>query len=140
MSTPNIERFNEYTARIFAALYEAFPEEKAISAPAMLGIDMDEYPHPIDWPRELQIFDATLRWLEKAEYIWCKGGIQLGTIAVLSPKGLEALRATPTSLERGEPIGEALAAAIRSGSIEAAKGLVTRALTHVYGLVHQSFF
>jgi len=135
----NIERFNQYTARVFADLYEAFPERKALTPKALIEIDPEDFPNPSDMPPEVHFLDETLRWLERAGYIWSDGHIDLGTRAVLTPKGLEVLRCVPSTVDSTESVGEQIHRAIRAQTIDAASALIPRALTLGYTLVQQGF-
>lgn len=139
MNTSNIERFDEITGKVLAALYQAFPVPTNLKAadfvePAycfdeILGADM---PAP-----EAEFFIACVHWLAEAGYLRLKGdnyGIILE--AVLTAKGLETLKAVPKSLEDSQSIGERLVEATRSGVMDQVRDLSNSALKRGIALTY----
>lgn len=104
-------------------LYSTFPSPSFVS-PTDYVEHYDES-NPIS--REVAFLNDTLCWLQQAGYISFNqirqntGG---ASGAVLTAKGLEALRAVPQSLSSKASLGERLAGQAKSGSGEAIKALV----------------
>ncbi|AMV48169.1 hypothetical protein [Paraburkholderia caribensis] len=128
----NIEKFDELAANVFAKLYENFPVRVSLFENTF-EYDLS-YQRSADGgaifnaPTDYAFFTDTLKWLRMAGYIdfsssasgpW--GG------AVLTAKGLEVLKATPTSISPSQPMGDYLAQGIRSG----AKVAVSKGITYV---------
>ena len=101
----NMELFNGITGKVFAVLYQNFPKETVIKSSSFLEdfIDQNDFDGAFDMP-EMTI--ATLKWLDKAGYIWLQEPQYYGGeyTAILSPKGLEALKSIPDSI--GKTLGE----------------------------------
>ncbi len=118
MAQSNIDLFDDYVAKIFSKLYENFPKPIYLS------------PDELTEKEEDRVFcRCTLEWLEEAGYIWCPTKIDMGVDAVLSSKGLEALKAIPESLEGKHSIGEGLVNSVKEGAKETAKILVKEGLS-----------
>ncbi|MBF0249943.1 MAG: hypothetical protein HQL35_04855 [Alphaproteobacteria bacterium] len=141
MTEPNIDLFNRYTAIIFADLYKAFP----------VGIKLEpcdivvQYPPPKEMPDislEVQtaICAGTIQWLEGAGYIKIANtnrrlsGNLTFTNVVLTVKGLEVLKGMPDSL--GNPAGEQLLSAMKTGGAEAGKTLISLAITSAWAALY----
>ncbi|NAN55260.1 hypothetical protein EX349_29140 [Pseudomonas protegens] len=128
----NIEQFDEYTGRIFAHLYENFPVPVSLSPRNFLdcgsiSISADEYVYTTD---EAKIFLATAKWLVMTGYIHSKGEKKSYiSEAVLTAKGLEILKATPSSVVGGPSLGDKLATAAKEEGREALRSLVSEALS-----------
>lgn len=129
----NIEQFDEYAARIFALLYEAFPVPRDIDALELSGRpDVDENGMPQE---EAEIAISTLHWLREAGYVWYENETGYGALnVVLSAKGLELLKVVPASLEGKTSIGERLRTVATAGSAEVGKKLIAIALTEGFRL------
>jgi len=133
MDRKNIDLFNEYTALIFARLYETFPLDQHFDPFKELGINEAEYQmcdKPL--PREVQVFYATITWLNQTGYIAGDGSEPWYFVGRLTAKGLEAMKAVPASIDCSEPIGEKLLEAVKDGSTEAGKNLVAKLLTAAF--------
>lgn len=129
----NIECFDLLTGRIFADLYDHFPIPHDLTNDEfvyfLLGKDPD---YPIeqmfdDQNAALEFFSATTQWLIDAGYISCEVRFSEGPRAVLTAKGLEALKSVPTSLS-GETLGAQLVEAARTGTVDQLKALAGDAI------------
>lgn len=131
MAVSNIEKFDDIASRIFAELYQSFPLPKTLST--------DDYlDNETQWDETFQeeflidcgeLFAATVTWLMNAGYftaVFSRSDQVEG--AVLTAKGLEVLRAFPSSLQSGPSIGERLAGAAKAGGAETMRGLLSEAL------------
>ena len=126
----NIDRFNECSAKLFAALYKAFPKPFDIDYFEWLGKEVFEAGDD-----ELEFCDATVRWLDEAGYIQVKAYSNDSAYnVVLSAKGLEALKVVPDSLRGKGSIGDALVNAVNDGMMAAAQQIVVKALTESFKL------
>ena len=116
----NIDLFETYTAAIFARLYEAFPLPCALDAQQISDCPgIDEF-GAMQKPAE--ICRATMGWLADSGYIRAAGATQYAmTGAVLTAKGLEALKATPEALSGKTPVGERIAQLVATGSMDLAR-------------------
>lgn len=131
----NIELFDEYAARIFADLYQAFPVRSNLDACKLSGHgDTDEYGRVLDERGEpsksFEIARATIEWLRDTGYV--RGGemnVRGMSQAVLTPMGLAVLKAAPVSLKAEETTGDRLSRLVRDGSYDAAKDILKSALT-----------
>lgn len=104
----NIDIFNECTAIIFAKLYDGFPNTTELD-PGRLSHSLhlekdltdDEFSEGF---RLNEIMENTIWWLGKTGYIdW--NGVSSGPIfesVVLTEKGLETMKSTPSSLSKGK--------------------------------------
>jgi len=136
----NIELFDEYTARILAMLYEAFPIRIALDAVEMSGAEIDDFGVPLGAlgkrSKSFEVCFATTQWLIDAGYIdhqgdngYCFGG------CVLTARGLEVLKSVPDSIQRKESIGEKIVCLIRSGSVDVAKEAAKAAISAGIGIL-----
>ncbi len=105
----NIELFNAIAGKIFADLYQNFPNEVEIDPYDFLK----ELINPEDYEGGCEIstnVDSTVRWLARAGYIWLSESkcMEQDHIATLAPLGLEILKSVPDSLESNESIGDKL--------------------------------
>jgi hypothetical protein len=130
MTKSNIELFDEYTGQVFAELYASFPMPCLVSA-IHLAPELPE-DGEIDYEahaNESKFIEATIYWLRDAGYISGRV-ISLGLMdAVLTSKGLEVLKATPSSLANGPSLGDQIKEAAKEGGKETMRGLVTEALS-----------
>lgn len=135
MTETNIEQFNRFTALIFAALYEGFPEPTFVTPEQTAGIEIDEQAPPWEWPKEATRFDDTIRWLRDAGYIWTGyDSFQLGASARLSPLGLECLQRTADEQADNSPtLGQRISEAVRDNAIDVAVKFTISALTAAGG-------
>jgi hypothetical protein len=129
VASSNIDKFDEYTALVFARLYETFPIRVNL-------FDHDVIPdtwkdgkfNPEAYDSDSELVRATIIWLKEAGYI--DGRISnLGLFeAVLTSKGLEVLKAVPSSLSTGPSLGERIADAVKEEGRETMRSLVSEAL------------
>jgi hypothetical protein len=130
MTATNIERFDELTGQVFGKLYTSFPipihlQSRHFIADSIWSNQSQQDPERV---QAVRMFYATVRWLASSGYLTfneTRDGIE---DAVLTAKGLEVLKATPSSLESGPSIGERLAATGKEGGKEILGGLVSEAL------------
>ncbi len=100
-----IESFNRCTAIIFDELYRSFPFRQEISSrslPASVFDDVKEDDYYDAFERSM-VFEKTAQWLVEAGYIWAEE-VREQKIqgAILSPKGLEVLKAISNKRTIGE--------------------------------------
>lgn len=127
----NIELFNRCVASVFSELYGKFP----------LPIDLHYNDLAIElWDDEIEeegayfdkyeIYAQSVSWLEKAGYIWLnKWDHHEAYGAVLSPKGLEALKVPESIKKPSKTLGAQIGQALEQGAMSSASGLVSQALT-----------
>lgn len=131
MSTANIEKFDEITGEVFAKLYENFPSPCLLKAADYVETPL-EFHEQLGFEvttKDAEFFFACIRWLESAGYITTKSENELYVAdALLTNKGLEVLRAVPSSLQGKASIGEQLSGGIAKGGKELARMLVSEAL------------
>ena len=139
MSEPeNIKQFNEYAERIFAKLYESFPNERAIMVSDAVGanIPYDQIPNYREWPPEWHTARATIWWLLDEGYFKGRKS-QVGAFpVVLSSLAWNTLN-LPSSLNPRRTWGELLVSGAKGAGSEAGKatvGLVMSALAAALGL------
>ncbi len=137
----NIDLFDEYTARIFALLYERFPVKQSLdvrelcghSAVNDFGIIVDERGRP---SRAFDIAMATVEWLGDNGYVRLDRNFGHGwTNVVLTAQGLEALSAVPESLASKESFGDRLVRFVREGAFGLAKEAAKAALAAAAGRI-----
>lgn len=132
MAVTNIERFDELTGRVLAALYAAFPLPVVLLPVKFVTVAerMDDFLGGAVASEETEFFAATVRWLAEAGYLRyqvCDPELVQGfTGAVLTAKGLELLKAIPDSL--GGSFGERLGEAVASEGREGLRALVSQVL------------
>ncbi|WP_322979280.1 hypothetical protein [Pseudomonas sp. C11] len=131
MTMSNIEKFDEITGEVFAKLYLNFPVPCLLRSAEYVA-NSTEYNEHIgaDVPtKEAEFFFASIRWLEDAGYIATKAENEFYVAeVVLTSKGLEVLRAMPSSLQGKASIGERLGDTAAKGGKEIARMLVSEAL------------
>lgn len=134
MTASNIERFDEITGLIFAALYKSFPVPTELSPMQLVGANLREPAK--DGLGTIQndnafFFVSCLEWLQAADYLVIGTSYEGGTYldCVLTAKGLEVLKAVPESLQQGPSLGEQLMDASKSGTKELVRGVVGQALS-----------
>ncbi|MGA9701124.1 hypothetical protein [Pseudomonas sp.] len=131
MTTQNIKRFDEYTGQIFAYLYQSFPVPTSIVPREFVDLETDGLAanKDDDINEEIRIFLATARWLVMSGYIHCREE-RLSYIreAVLTAKGLEILKRTPSSVEGGPSFGDRLSKAAKEEGRETMRSLVSEVL------------
>ena len=134
-----IEHFNRCTGLIFGELYRSFPLRADVTSdvlPAEIFDDIDEDDFDGAFER-LVVFQKTAQWLVQAGYIWAEDVRDSGLhSAVLAPKGLEVLKAVPSSLASERSLGEQIqhvtskgAYALLSKSVDAALAAGVRLAT-----------
>lgn len=141
MAMANIDLFDEYTAKIFAALYDAFPRKIVLDARILCGHegtdDFGQVVNPEGRPSaQFEVAMATIDWLRETGYIRADDSKAFGaTGAVLTASGLMVLKATPESLRpTAESIGEKLIRNVREGSLGAARETAKAAISAGVGL------
>src|SRR5215472_1332923 len=103
----NIQEFNEVTARVFAQLYQSFPDlvdidRKAIAV-AMGAEEQNWNGHMAESGRSLQaVISLTIGWLASEGYIKPFGDHPAARV-VLTTRGLSAMKAVPAGL--GQSVG-----------------------------------
>lgn len=135
----NIELFDEYTARILAELYEAFPRKTFLDARSICGHqNIDEFGQVLDPEGKpsahFEVAFATIDWLAETGYIRATDIRQFGARdAVLTAQGLLVLKASPESLTPTEAIGDKITRLVKAGSMglakEAAKAAISTGVT-----------
>lgn len=131
MAYSNIEKFDEIVGRVFSRTYVNFPVPVSLHVEFLVGegrgFDLlnGEMKALND---EGDFAFATVEWLVNAGFISASKNEQMLEFngAVLTIKGLEALKQIPGSLKAS--IGEEIDAAVRKGSIDASRTLVAKAL------------
>lgn len=103
----NIDLFNGITGKLFAELYQNFPQQTEIKPLSFLEDFIDKNDFEGSFKLEVMV-NATLIWLDKAGYIWLKKPEYYGESysAILSHKGLESLKLVPNSVEPQKTIGD----------------------------------
>jgi len=127
----HIESFNRCAAQIFSELYLAFPLRKNISSinlPEALFDDISDEDFGGVLERSV-VFQRTGEWLVEAGYIWAEK-VTDETIsgAVLSPKGLEILKAMPASISSDDTLGQRMGELLQRGSYDLLSKVVDKAL------------
>lgn len=130
MTSTNIEQFDLMVGQTLAHLYNSFPMPVNLSVSTFIGEDnmyLKESFTGAELTPEAEFAYATYAWLLSAGYIDGKPYFNEGiSDAVLSAKGLETLKAVPDSLQGS--LGERLADATKSNSLDVVKSLTTEAL------------
>ncbi len=131
MTTQNIKRFDEYTGQIFAYLYQSFPVPTSIVPREFVVRETIDLPtdEAADIDEEIRIFFATAKWLVMSGYIHCREEkLSYLRYAVLTAKGLEILKCTPSSVEGGPSFGDRLSKAAKEEGRETMRSLVSEVL------------
>ncbi|WP_409261164.1 hypothetical protein [Pseudomonas putida] len=120
MTTSNIQQFDEITGQVLGALYENFPVPRHLLITQFIkdGYTFDEQ-MAADMANERgEFFIACIEWLSDAGYLCFKDRSYGNGVmnAVLTAKGLEALKAIPASLTAGPSLGDQLVDATKSGT------------------------
>ncbi len=120
MTTSNIQRFDEITGQVFGALYECFPVPRHLIIEQFIedGYTFNEHMASDVANERGEFFIACVEWLAESGYLRFEiRSHGCGVLnAVLTAKGLEALKALPTSLSAGPSLGDRLVDATKSGS------------------------
>lgn len=120
MTTSNIQRFDEITGQVLGALYENFPVPRHLVIEQFIegGYTFDEHMGSDIANEQGKFFLACIDWLAEAGYLRFKDRSHgSGVInAVLTAKGLEALKAFPKSLSAGPSLGDQLVDATKTGT------------------------
>lgn len=129
VASSNIDRFDEYTALIFARLYATFPTRIDLNDLDVIPgawkdgeFDLDGYQLDAEFVR------ATILWLKDAGYIAGRPSNSGLFDAVLTSKGLEVLKAIPASLNSGPSLGDRITDAVKEEGRETMRSLVSEAL------------
>jgi len=131
MAVSNIDQFNEITGLVLAELYAKFPVPKSLIPekfvePATRWCDF----MCADIPSEdAEFFIATVRWLESTGYLTFKDCTQYyAQDVVLTAAGLEVLKASPSSLDKGPSFGQSITNAAKEGGKETLRATVSELL------------
>lgn len=120
MTASNIQKFDEITGQIFGALYQSFPVAKDLPLEEFVedGITIDDFLECEVVNENGKFFFACVEWLAESGYLRFKEKQDPAgfTHAVLTSKGLEALKAVPASLATSASLGEQLVDATKSGA------------------------
>lgn len=157
MSEPeNIQEFNLIVATLFNDLYLAFPRRITVLPAKYLGFKLSEQqdgdPSGIivvslsdssesRLPyKKLDVVTDCIKWLEQTGYIYIEQSNYYHSISgvTLTAKGLEILKAVPSTIDSSQSIGEQLHEAVESGGKQAASNIVSTALTAGYSLLVQA--
>ena len=126
---PNIDIFDRCVGVFFAKLYENFPTRIDIRFANVPEDLFDETDSMGQVTRKFEVYEHAVKWLCDAGYAWAHHVDDRGAEGiVLSPKGLDVLRAKPRSLLQRKPIGELIVEAVKGGAKEALKKAVGFAL------------
>jgi len=140
MSFSNIERFDEIVGQAFARLYQSFPVPVTLQAKDFVGGDNVYVKADFNDVMTGKVADNTttpdaefciacLKWLVVSGYVTANDAHYSHLpSAVLTAKGLEALKATPASLEMDTPIGERIVQAVKTEGRHGLRALVGHAL------------
>lgn len=135
----NIKAFNLITGKLFADLYQSFPAQTKVD---FFSLALDLIPkEDFDSAWEKPDFaEATVRWLDQAGYIWLKKASTMhgNPTAVLSPKGLEALKAVPESIDSKLPLGERIINFTKEKASDSLSQAVGLAITAGFQLMTKS--
>lgn len=120
MTTSNIQQFDEITGQVLGALYENFPVPRHLLIEQFIetGYTFHEQ-MGMDIANERgEFFIACIEWLSESGYLRFKNQSHGSGFlnAVLTAKGLEALKAVPESLTAGPSLGDRLVDATKSGT------------------------
>lgn len=131
VTTKNIQLFDEYAGQIFAHLYQSFPVPTSVMPQdfiscGSIGLQNNEFAHTGE---DAKIFLATAKWLVMSGYITCNGeNFSYVRDAVLTAKGLEILKSTPSSIKGGPSLGDRLATAAKEDGREALRSVTAEVL------------
>lgn len=122
----NIEMFDEYVSKILGQLYRSFPIPEFLDGRKLSGDEeLDNFGMVMGanglQSKGFEVCIATIAWLREEGLISTKDGNGYGySECVLTAKGLAVLKSTPESLKSKMSLGDALVAALRTGSKSAA--------------------
>lgn len=120
MTISNIQQFDEITGQVLGALYENFPVPRPLLIKQFIedGYSFNEHMAGDIANEKGQFFIACIEWLSEAGYLCFKDRSYGNGVldAVLTAKGLEALKALPASLATGPSLGDQLVDATKSGT------------------------
>ena len=121
MSQPsNIDIFDRCVGVFFARLYESFPKRIDIRFAEIPEDIFDKTDSNEQAERKFEGYEHAVKWLHQAGYAWANHVDDRGAEGiVLSPKGLEVLRAKPRSLLQRKSIGDLITEAVKSGAKDA---------------------
>ena len=119
----NIQEFEQVAARVFAQLYQSFPELAYIDQRAIavaMGADEQNWnSYTSASGRSLQaVISLTIGWLAAEGYIKAYGDYPAARV-VLTTRGFAAMKAVPSGL--GQTVGTTLVQAAQRGSFEPSK-------------------
>ena len=123
-----MEVFDKCVAIVLAKLYEAFPLRRTIKYSDIPEELFDESDLTTPTARKFEIYEATIRWLYDADYIWASdlNGPEACNV-VLTPKAFEVLKMPSSISKQQESLGQLLINAVKDG----AKDVLTTAVSGV---------
>ncbi|MEQ1707454.1 MAG: hypothetical protein ABL864_03895 [Terricaulis sp.] len=148
----NIDKFNRYAGFFLDKLYSNFP------IPTLLDSHEAAYGTPLDGSGpdgsislgdlqqascdgEISFCSHALSWLHSTGYF--SGAARMHNIqfkeAVLTPRGFEALNATPAALESRGTLGKQLGTALSAGSKEAGHAVISQIVGQIVGTAARGF-
>ncbi len=148
----NIERFSTYTAKVFATLYEGFPEPRFLDCRQIVhgeqikGTGPEGSLHINDLQRvtldkEIVFCAHTLRWLYQTNYF--TGEMSQydvrATNAVLTPKSFEALAAMPRILDGKGTLGQQISTFAQDTTKNVVQGGITELVGQIIGSAFRGF-
>lgn len=116
----NIDAFNQAAALVLHALYEAFPQERALG-PGSLSSDTDAAVR--------EQMSATIEFLLAEGYVRgakTADGAMAPYRLTLTAKGLTVLNAVPDAVQAKAPLGQRLGSALRTGGREAVNAIISQ--------------
>jgi hypothetical protein len=128
MTNSNLDKFNEMTGKILAALYEKFPATVNLAVEDFVdGIPVTRDSrglHLYKFNGDAKIFIGLVNWLGAEGYLRYSGS-SMDTFfeATLTSKSLSILDAAPESLKVNVPLGMRLSTAAKSGATETLKSV-----------------
>lgn len=129
----NIDTFNDHVSQVFKLLYESFPIPTDIDFQSFDYEDLsDENKEMGTVPREMyEPAMYAVQWLIREHYIRCEtSSLDGGYYMVqLTEKGLATLQSVPSSLQGTTSYGQRISDAVKTGSKEVARQLVTEAIS-----------
>ena len=132
---PNIDRFDKYVALILSELYGQFPVKTDLDVRKLTGHShMDDFgticaPNGKE-SRDAKIAYATIEWLIDTGYVRAKEprhpiGFRQ---CVLTAEGLKLLKATPSSVQITETVGDKLVRHVKENALDLAIDVAKGAL------------
>ena len=125
MNESNIDKFNEYVAKIFDYLYSEFPKETTVDPFDITGELEKERNEDFEGTMQFLAHEGFIRMVEKPTY-----GKTYYMKVALTSKGLTVLGASPDSLKNSVPFIQKLREALKSGAKEAVKATINGIISY----------